>query len=173
MGVEMTPRAGGAMIWKRALGDAEDGETLLELLMTVAIIGIAFVAILGAIFTVIRVSDYHRKTTTADVILRNFAESMKQANGTYQYVPCSSAGATVSYAAYVPGTPYSNYTATITSIRYLAGYSSGQPTWTTTCPATDLGLQELTLKVSGPTTDPAVRGTESVVVIKRDARGEA
>jgi type II secretory pathway pseudopilin PulG len=162
----------------QALGGArrgESGETLLEVLMTVAIVGIAFVAILGAIFTAIRVSDYHRKTTTADVILRNFAESMKQANGTYQYVPCTSAGGTVSYVTYDQGALYANahYTATITSIRYLTGYSSGTPTWANTCPATDLGLEELTLKVTGPTTDPAVRGTESVVVIKRDARGEA
>ena len=157
---------------KRALGGAEAGETLVEIMVTVAVVGIAFVAILGGIWTAIRVSDYHRKITTADVILRNFAERAKQRSGTYAYRPCTTAGGTVSYPAYATPAPYATYDATIVSTRYLTGYSSGQPTWATTCPATDLGAQELTLRVSGPNTDPAVRGTESVVVVKRDARGE-
>jgi hypothetical protein len=148
----------------------EAGETLVEVLMTITIIGVAFVAVFGAIFTALRVSDYHRKTTTADVVLRNFAEQVKAPLGAYQYVPCTAPGGT-SYPAYTPPEPHEDYTATITQIRYLSGYASDAPTWSTTCPGTDLGAQELTLQAKSPS-DPAVEGDERVVVIKRDAAGD-
>jgi hypothetical protein len=151
---------------------AERGETLVEVLMTVTVIGVAFVAVFGALFTALRVSDYHRKTTSADVVLRNFAEVVKAPGGTYAYVQCSASGSTVSYPAYTPPAPHTGYTATITRIRYLTGYSAGTPTWGTTCPATDLGAQELTLEAASPASEPDVHGDERVVVIKRDATGD-
>jgi type II secretory pathway pseudopilin PulG len=160
---------------KSAPGGAEAGETLVEILVTVAVIGIAFVAILGGLWTAIRVSDYHRKTTTADVILRNFAEQVKERSGTYAYRPCVG-GTSPDYDPWVPPAPDSSYAATVVARRFLTGYSSGQPTWSDTCPATDLGAQELTLRVSGPNgpgTAAQVRGSESVVIVKRDARGES
>jgi hypothetical protein len=140
--------------------------------MTITVIGIAFVAVFGAIFTALRVSDYHRKTTSADVVLRNFAEAVKAPAGTYHYVPCPSAGATVGYPTYTPPAPHTGYTATVTQIRYLTGYTDGAPTWSPTCPFPDLGAQELTLEAKSPDSDPAVRGDERVVIIKRDATGD-
>lgn len=161
----------------RALGGAESGETLVEILMTIVIVGVSFVAILGAIFTLLRVSDYHAKTSTADVIVRNFAETMKQAGGTAAYIPCTTAGSEVTYppAAWASTiAKYPHYSADITNIRYISAYSAtGQPTWQDTCPATDLGAQELTLFVSGPNNDPKVRGRETILIIKRDAACEA
>jgi type II secretory pathway pseudopilin PulG len=161
----------------RALGGAatrEAGETLLEILMTIAIVAIAFVAIQGAIFTALRASDYHRKDTNASVILRNYAETMKASSGTYQYVPCAAAGGTVSY----PAAPASltadaaGYTPRITQIRYLANDTTVTPTWQATCPATDFGAQELTLRVDSPSGDPVTHAGETVTIIKRDARDE-
>ncbi|MGZ4735622.1 MAG: hypothetical protein ACXVKA_05270 [Acidimicrobiia bacterium] len=142
--------------------------------MTVVVMGIAFVAVLGGIWTALRVSDYHRKSTTAEVILRNYAEALKQRNGTFAYVPCTVAGGTVTYPTYDPGTPFTGYHATITQTRYLndAPNNTGAPTFQNTCPATDQGAQELTLTVVGPDSDTTVKGKESVVVVKRDARGE-
>lgn len=147
---------------------AEAGETLVEVLMTITIIGIAFVAVFGAIFTALRVSDYHRKTTTADVVLRNFAEVIKQPTGDYVYEPCTVAGGSVSYPTYSPTAPHADYSASVTEIRYLTGYTGQTPTWSDTCPAADLGMQELTLEAKSPA-DPAVQGDEKVVVLKRDA----
>jgi len=158
----------------QALGGArrtEAGETLVEVLMTITIIGIAFVAVFGAIFTALRVSDYHRKTTTADVVLRNFAEVVKQPAGAYAYAPCTTAGAAVSYPAYSPAAPHADYTASVTKIRYLSGYAGRTPTWSDTCVVPDLGVQELTLEAKSPA-DPAVQGDEQVVVLKRDATGD-
>jgi type II secretory pathway pseudopilin PulG len=159
-------RKGGAL---GGAESAESGETLIEILMTIAIVGIAFVAIMGAIFTALRVTDYHRKDTNATVLLRNFAETMKARNGDQEYKPCTAAGGTVSYT--IPAGD-AGYTLSIPQIRYLANTTSVTPVWQNTCPATDQGAQELTLRVDSPSADPVTHAGETVTIIKRDARGE-
>ena len=162
----------------QALGgarDSESGETLVELMITIAILGVSMVAILGALWTTLRVADFNSKTSSGDTVLRTFAETMKEggAADTYHYVPCTVAGAAVAYPAYAPVAPYNHYDATVIQIQYLTGYdASNQPTFTTNglCPsATDLGLQQLTVKVVGPDNDVAVKTTQSMVIVKRDA----
>lgn len=158
---------------RRARGGAEAGETLIETMVTVFVLGISMVALLGAIWTTLRVSDSVTKTTNTDAALRGFAEVMKEGDETaeYRYVPCTTAGGEVTYPAYTPPAPFENYQATITDIQYLTGYSAGdEPQWAETCPAADLGAQQITLQVEGPMGDPEVRGKESVVIVKRDAR---
>lgn len=157
--------------------ERERGEMLIELLMTTAILGIAVVAVFGTIWTSLRVADYHRKTVTADLVLRNFAERMQESTGDYQYVPCATLSGADAYPAYDNPAPNTGYLATITKIEYLTGYSAtDEPTWqdsTADCPSGgDQGLQRLGLKVDGPFADPKVRGIETVTIIKRDARGE-
>jgi type II secretory pathway pseudopilin PulG len=155
------------MVRTRTARDAERGETLVEVMMTVVVVGVAFVAVLGAIWTAIRVSDYHRKTSTADVLLRNFAEQMKQATGPYQYKPCATLTGADAYPAYPVSVAH--YAASITQIEYFTGVNgSGVPQWSGTC-STDRGAQRLKLKVTGPT-DSDVTGTETVTIVKRDAR---
>jgi type II secretory pathway pseudopilin PulG len=156
---------------------SEAGESLVELMITIAIMGVAMVAVLGGIWTSIRVADYHRKTANADVVLRNFAEVLQASSGAYQYIPCATLSGALAYPPYTPLAPNSGYAATITKIEYLTGYNaSDQPTWqvsTSGCPAGgDRGAQRLTLKSDGPVSDPKVRGVETVTIVKRDARGE-
>jgi type II secretory pathway pseudopilin PulG len=162
--------------WPRALTDrlvaSESGELLVETLMTVAIVGIAFVAVIGAVFTSIRIADYAGKTSSANTVVRAFAEDMKKPDGAQAYVPCTTPGGTVTYPAWTPPDPYTDYTASITKIRYLTGYVGGVATWSDTCPAIDLGTQEITLSATGPLNDPSVKGTETVTITKRDARGD-
>jgi type II secretory pathway pseudopilin PulG len=155
----------------------ERGEMLIELLITTVILGIAMVAVLGTIWTSLRVADYHRKTVTADLVLRNFAEAMQQSTGTFQYVPCATLSGASAYPLYATPAPNATYLATITKIEYLNGYNAAnEPTWqdsTAGCPSGgDKGLQRLSLKVDGPITDPKVRGVESVTIMKRNALGE-
>lgn len=54
----------------------DEGETLVELLMAVAIMGIAVIAIVGGIATTILMSDVHRKQATAGAYVRNYAEAV-------------------------------------------------------------------------------------------------
>jgi type II secretory pathway pseudopilin PulG len=162
---------------RRGGGSPESGELLVELIITVAILGVGMVAVLGTIWTSLRVADYHRKTVNADVVVRNFAEVMQDTSGTYAYVPCATLSGADAYPAYEPPAPNDDYEATITKIEYLTGYSGAdEPTWqdsTAGCPAGgDKGAQRLTLRAEGPIADPDVRGHESITLIKRDARGE-
>ena len=55
------------------------GESLLELLVAVVIMGIAVVAIVGGLFSGVLMSDIHRKQTTAGSTLRDYAEAVEAA----------------------------------------------------------------------------------------------
>lgn len=64
------------------LGNREQldrGDTLIEILMTVAVISIAMVALIGGLLTTVSASTTHRNFATADTALRSFAETAKYA----------------------------------------------------------------------------------------------
>lgn len=136
----------------------ERGLTLVELLVTVVIMGIAFTAVLGGMFTVAVSSDIHRRQAVATVALRSFAETVKQE----AYVQCAT---TTSYGASYAAP--SGYTASVTGVEYYV-YDSTTPDLTpfsSTCPATDQGLQRLSLRV----VSADARAAERVQVLKRCA----
>ena len=54
------------------------GLTLIEVLVTVAILGIAFVTVVGGMAVSIAGSDLHRKQATSQTVLRNLAEFVKR-----------------------------------------------------------------------------------------------
>src|SRR5687768_10250548 len=58
---------------------SEAGFSLVEVLVTVAIIGITFAVFVGGMGTSIVVSDRHRKQAVAHAGIRNFAEAVKAA----------------------------------------------------------------------------------------------
>lgn len=62
---------------RRGGGDA--GETLVELLITVTLLGIVIVALLAGLATAVRLSDTHRAQANADVALEAAAEAVKAA----------------------------------------------------------------------------------------------
>src|SRR5665648_518952 len=53
------------------------GETLIELIIAVAIMGITVVALVGGIATTILMSDVHRKQATAGSYVRSYAEAVQ------------------------------------------------------------------------------------------------
>ena len=69
------------------------GETLLELLISVVLLGIATTAILGSMSSSIDASAIHEKQSTAGSILDNFAEYL-QNEAVAPYVKCPSAPST-------------------------------------------------------------------------------
>ena len=157
---------------RRAPAARQSGELLVETMMSVAIMGISFVAVFGAVFTAIRIADQTDKTSKADAVVRAYAEDMKKPDGDATYQPCTTAGGTVTYPAWPLPSQYANYQASVVKIRYLTGYYGGVPLWSNTCPAADQGAQELTLSVTGPMNQPDVRGNEQIVITKRDARAD-
>jgi type II secretory pathway pseudopilin PulG len=56
---------------------SDTGETLVELIIAVAIMGITVVALVGGVATTILMSDIHRKQATAGSYVRSYAESVQ------------------------------------------------------------------------------------------------
>lgn len=95
----MTPR--------RLSGEA--GLTLVELLVTVAIMGIAFGVLVGGMGTAVLGSDLHRKQADVENILRSFAETVKSTT----YRPCAS---TADYQGTFSAR--AGYTAKVTAVEF-------------------------------------------------------
>lgn len=125
---------------------SEAGFTLVELLLTIAILGIAVVAVVGAMMTSIQVSDLGRRQADGQTQLRAYAEAVAGAG----YTTCATSYPT-SYS------PPSGYTAAMT-----VAYWDGSSAFTATC-GTDKGLQRVTLTITA--TDG--RGSETVAIAKR------
>ncbi len=61
----------------RAKGDI--GETLVEILLTVVIIGLTITALISSLATVSNAGNAQRNSVQADVVMRNYAEATKAA----------------------------------------------------------------------------------------------
>ena len=70
---------------KRRSASRDAGFTLVEMLVTVMIVGIAFAIIVGGVGVSLVTADYHRKQATVQASLRNAAEALKGA----AYVSCA------------------------------------------------------------------------------------
>ncbi|MFE7227111.1 type II secretion system protein J [Nocardioides sp. NPDC057577] len=90
---------------------SDRGETLVEVLVAVSILGIAGVAVVTGLQMSITSSDIHRKQTTGGAYARSYAESIQDyvASAADRYVPC--AGANAYSPATVGFTVPSGYTA--------------------------------------------------------------
>jgi Tfp pilus assembly protein FimT len=144
----------------RAKRRRERGESLIEVLITVSIVGLGVVAIIAATASTFELSGVSRVGTHADQVLVRYAESLSALS----YEPCTAGStpyATTASSAIPatnlpdgitvgpPGSAGSSSTAfelSIVSIGYWNGDLS-PATFSTTCPSTDRGSQELTLRV--------------------------
>jgi Tfp pilus assembly protein PilV len=136
----------------------EAGTTLVEVLITVAILGIAVVSIVGGMGTSIIGADYHRKQAQAHTVLVSAADSVKSQSAN-PYQACATA------AAYAPATGVTlpaGWTAAAVTVRSVT-YWNGSA-FTASCPASDTKLQLVTIQVATPDS----RATESVSVVKRN-----
>jgi type II secretory pathway pseudopilin PulG len=127
---------------------ADGGATLIELVMAVAILGIAFAALIGGMFTFTYAAASHSRQASGAEYIREYAEAI--AGATYQscattYAPAGFTTPT-GWTLGVPVVDYWNASAFVA-----------------TCPSTDLGLQRVHLSISS--TDG--RDTETIDVVKR------
>ncbi len=144
-----------------ATGRSDDaGFTLVECLISVAILGIAFAALLGGMATSAITSDYHRKEATAHTVLVSAAEAVKDTNrNPFRKADCSGE------AVYNPYTgitlPSPSWTITSDSVKYWNGTSFATG-YAANC-KTAYPLQLITLSVHSPDG----RAVETVGVVKR------
>jgi type II secretory pathway pseudopilin PulG len=137
----------------------DQGETLIELIIAVAIMGIAMVSIVSGIGTSILMSDVHRKQATAGAYVRDYAEKVETYVAGAGYTPCAPA------STYTPSTvgfalPSGGYSAAAS-----AALSWNGSAWVA-CSA-DNGYQKVTLIIS----NNDGRASESLdVVLRRPCR---
>ena len=132
------------------------GETLIEIIAAVSILGIAAVAIAGTMTISVKVSDYHRKESDAGAAARNYAEAIERyvAAAAPNYMNCAAANA---------------YSPSAVGFTVAGGYSASQSaaqTWNgsswVAC-TTDPGVQQVTVTVASADG----RATENLTVILR------
>ena len=139
------------------------GDTLIEVLFTLVIVGICAAGLLGAFSTSLSASAEQRGLVTLNTLVRDgSAELYSDFQSTPgDYVPCASTTATPpSYQALVASLPLalpSGYTDSISSIQYL-NVSTGQ--YQASC-ASSTAPELLTFNVGGPY---STGGTTSFVV---------
>lgn len=142
----------------------ESGTTLIELLVTVVIMGLAFVIIVGGIGTAIIGSDIQKNQAGADVVLRTAAETMA-------YQAC----ATTTANTYAPSPQPSRFTVKVVRVSHwdrdanaFVDSADGLPAEVrcsdTDTPLTDTGLQLVELSASP---DSGRQATKTLEVVKR------
>ena len=123
----MKPRAGRARI-------SDAGESLVELLVSIAIFGVAVLAILGAITMSASSSSLHEGQVTAQNLLRNWAEQVTSA----PYDECATTGQILAASPAPAG-------GSVTAVRY---WNTASKSFGSTCSSS--GLQRVTLHVDAP-----------------------
>jgi len=135
---------------------ADTGDTLIELLVTIVIIGIAATGILGGLAAAVTASGHHQGIAAVDSVLKSYSE-----NATYQVELASSplyadCAVPSSYLAHItwsfPAGYSTGYSATISEVD---SWNMTSNQWTVdsgACTsAMKSGVQRLTIGATGPT----------------------
>lgn len=154
----------------RAARTDEAGFTFIEVLITLAFLSFAFIAIIGALGSMVVASDTHSRIAKAEGRVRAAAELVKSPEEV-AYVACgANPGAAYQAALDDPDAfpPAPNHTATVLSVRPWLGDSPatfGEPG---TCPTdgVDRGAQLVTIEVMVTGRDAV---TQQVDVMKRQS----
>jgi prepilin-type N-terminal cleavage/methylation domain-containing protein len=134
----------------------EEGFTLVEILITVVLIGLIMVTFMGALFTMVRTSDVNNRTTQAEAELRSYSEALRA----YPFKKCWTK-AQYQIALDPAGTTYPG--AQLNSVTYWDS-SRALGDFAASCDATKNSVQRIQLQVSIGTS-PTI--TETTTIDKR------
>lgn len=143
---------------KGGAGAGDRGETLIELLVALTILGIAGVAILAGVMTSIRASTVHGNEARGGAFVRSFAEAVQSSvdAGGYKATCAAATNVTNGYAA-------------VAVVDFPTGYSRA----VTACTELANGIQKVTLTVTS-TGDSSRRAVETLaVIIRKPCNGNA
>ena len=133
----------------------DDGLTLVELLVAVAIMGVAFTIVVGGIFTYVQSSINHRSQATVQLELRKYVTALQG----LAYSSCATSYAPAYTAPTGIGTP--------TQSVMLWNATANDFTTTPAVGCADPGLQRIRVTMTFNDGDPTHTYSESVDVVKR------
>jgi type II secretory pathway pseudopilin PulG len=135
-------------------GSGDEGETLVELLVSIALLGIASIAIMASITMGLKASALSAGLAQNQNLLRNWAEVL---NAT-PYIDCATAS---SYGVPIGMNVPSNVDLVVTEVAY---WDEGTSSFIGSC-STDEGAQRLTLQttVESGTNQPSVNELKIVI----------
>lgn len=129
------------------------GESLVELLVSIAIFGVAVLAILGALSMSASSSSLHEGQAKGQNLLRNWAEKVSGDT----YVACRPAANVIA-----PDALPSGYTSSVPAVKY---WNTTSLAFGTACTAaTDSGLQQVSLRINAPSSLGTFAQTLDVIV---------
>ena len=141
-------------------GSGERGETLIELMATVMLMGVSIVALVAALLGVMRTAAENRRATRAANEAVNVVETLRGVD----YVPCATA---TTYVSSVPAAPR-GYSTQIVRLRRLQSNTASTPVWIPSSggcsAASDTGAQEITVRVTATDGSDVSR---SLTLVKR------
>ena len=134
---------------------SDAGETLIEILLSIVILGISVSALMFGMGSAATTSGYHDRQAQQAETQRNLVDGLQA----LPYTACATTYATP--AGLVP----TGYSVTVNVVGYAAGAVYPYPTsMPSTCPGSDEGAQQLRVTVSQ--SDTRVR-SEELYVVKR------
>jgi len=132
------------------------GETLIESLLSIAIVAVVGIASFAGLQVAIRSSALHKESAVAGTMLRTAAEQIQDPDSTYE--PRAGCAGGAPYAALLPSEP--GYSIAVAEVRFwVPADPADPPPWDTSfalpggpgdCPFVDPGLQQLELRVDTP-----------------------
>jgi type II secretory pathway pseudopilin PulG len=145
------------------------GESLVEILVAVLILGITAAAVMTGLLTSVKISDVHRKQATAGAYARDYAESISRYVTAGSYAACAGTAGQPSYtSAFATVTLPAGYKTPVATYRYWdPTWTAGSATspWVSTCSVgSDTGLQQVTVQLES---SDGRAMEQSVVVVRK------
>ncbi|GAA4094048.1 type II secretion system protein [Nocardioides kongjuensis] len=143
-------------------GRDDRGETLVELLVAVVILGIAGVAVMTGLAMTVKASDIQRKSTTNGAYVRSLAEAVQDwvAAGHYAACPAANAYLSPTVRGRLTGLPAGS------GLSHDKPLSIG-PTGARSACTTDTGVQLVTLHVTSPDATASRKVDEVLTIVVR------
>jgi prepilin-type N-terminal cleavage/methylation domain-containing protein len=136
----------------------EDGFSLPELLITIVLVSVTFVAILTGLMTTIRVSAVHRTEATTDAVARSAAEWVKDSGRNPYRATCNGPSMYSLDGLAIPA----GYSAAITQVQY----------WDGTAPA-DTGTYNLPSHIVNACPGGSDKGLQRITIVATSSNGQA
>lgn len=144
----------------QARAEREGGFSIIEIVVTIAIIAIAIVPILNAVTTGIRVSSLQRSIASVETVIQNAADRLNRAPKQCDYSVYAQAAA-----------QYQGWAADRASVDvefYVPGATAAAPgTWSAGCSDPERGITSLTVqRLTVTVKSPDDRVTRTIQVVK-------